>query len=215
MLCRLILVVEPVTATSEFYHPVKDAVTYQYPGLDLRWTTCGRFSNRTMECARLDVPEDQFNLNASRNRVFSIPLARLLSKMPAAPTLIMNNGGPGESGIDFIFKSADHLSLLFPDILEGLSLLAFDPRGVNNSIPAASCYPDKKSRYTSINWVTDWSAFRQQPGTLQAQAQNYARACHQVTGEPGAFINTPQTAADLNSILEAIGQKKLIYYGWR
>ena len=33
-------------------------------------------------------------------------------------------------------------------------------------------------------------------------------------GEHGKYINTPQTAADMNSILDAIGQQKMYYWGF-
>lgn len=47
-----------------------------------------------------------------------------------------------------------------------------------------------------------------------AQALNTANACHEVTGEYGSFINTPQTAADMNDILKSIGQTKMHYWGF-
>ncbi|KAL5344284.1 hypothetical protein ACLOAV_010788 [Pseudogymnoascus australis] len=33
-------------------------------------------------------------------------------------------------------------------------------------------------------------------------------------GEHGKYINTPQTAADMNSILDAVGQEKMVYWGF-
>ena len=33
-------------------------------------------------------------------------------------------------------------------------------------------------------------------------------------GEYGAYVNTPQTAADMNSILDAIGQEDIYYWGF-
>lgn len=48
---------------------------------------------------------------------------------------------------------------------------------------------------------------------LYAAYANYARLCKETVGEHLPFINTPQTAADMNSILDAIGQDKLHYYG--
>jgi hypothetical protein len=32
-------------------------------------------------------------------------------------------------------------------------------------------------------------------------------------GEYGAYVNTPQTASDMNSILDAIGQESMLYWG--
>lgn len=33
-------------------------------------------------------------------------------------------------------------------------------------------------------------------------------------GEHGKYVNTPQTAADMNSILDAVGQGKMVYWGF-
>jgi hypothetical protein len=41
------------------------------------------------------------------------------------------------------------------------------------------------------------------------RSDNLARACVDTTGEQRAYINTPQTAADMNSILDTIGQKEM------
>ena len=48
---------------------------------------------------------------------------------------------------------------------------------------------------------------------MYADAENGAKACEDTTGEHGWYINTPQTAADMNVILDAIGQEKMFYYG--
>ncbi len=49
---------------------------------------------------------------------------------------------------------------------------------------------------------------------MYTKAENKAKACEDTTGEFGLYINTPQTAADMNSILDAIGQEKMYYWGF-
>jgi pimeloyl-ACP methyl ester carboxylesterase len=45
-------------------------------------------------------------------------------------------------------------------------------------------------------------------------AANSAKACMDTAGEHGRYLNTPQTAADMNSILDAIGQEDMYYWGF-
>ena len=45
-------------------------------------------------------------------------------------------------------------------------------------------------------------------------AENKAKACHETMGEHGKYLNTPQTAADMDFILDALGQTKMFYWGF-
>lgn len=49
---------------------------------------------------------------------------------------------------------------------------------------------------------------------MYTRAENRARACRDIMGVHGRFINTPQTAADMNSILDALGQRDMYYWGF-
>jgi hypothetical protein len=49
---------------------------------------------------------------------------------------------------------------------------------------------------------------------MYTRAENKAKACEDTMGEYGGYLNTPQTASDMNSILNAIGQEKMHYWGF-
>jgi pimeloyl-ACP methyl ester carboxylesterase len=94
---------------------------------------------------------------------------------------------------------------------ENFDLLGFDSRGVNGSIPEAACYPTPERRAAELQsnvWDVHFEA-----GEMFTRAENKAKACVDTMGEFGAYINTPQTAADMNTILDAIGQEKIYYWG--
>lgn len=91
-------------------------------------------------------------------------------------------------------------------------MLSFDPRGVNGSVPQASCYANPAQRSEQINHQP-WDLYSE-AGTMFTRAENQAKACADTMGEHGEYINTPQTAADMNSILDAIGQKEMYYWGF-
>jgi len=48
----------------------------------------------------------------------------------------------------------------------------------------------------------------------QFNGSNHARACADTMGGVATYINSPQTAADMNTILDALGQKDMYYWGF-
>ncbi|AEO68333.1 uncharacterized protein THITE_2155273 [Thermothielavioides terrestris NRRL 8126] len=191
------------------------AVTY--PGEQIAWTPCGTLANRTLECSAITVPMDQFNAsnNQPGNKNFTIPLLRLRSPSATTaagartPNLLLNPGGPGGSGTEFIYRRGAQLAAIVGD---GFHLLSFDPRGVNGSRPAARCYPTRDDR-RRLAVVRDKKPV-EDSGELWAWTANFVQACRDTMGEWGAYVNTPQTAADMNSILEAVGQADEGLYYW-
>ncbi|OTA97485.1 hypothetical protein M434DRAFT_275869 [Hypoxylon sp. CO27-5] len=179
-----------------------------YPGERITWEQCDELGGRPLECSSIDVPLDQFDAVNSRNKTFSIPLIRMRGHN-ATQNLFLNPGGPGASGIEFIYRRGKQLR----DIVgEGFHLLSFDPRGINSSQPQATCYPDPETRRqrSSVrnNRVVEDSV------EAYAWSHNFVRACADTMGDYAPYINTPQTAADMNSILDAVGQRGLVYWGF-
>ncbi|KAI0133018.1 Alpha/Beta hydrolase protein [Xylariales sp. AK1849] len=180
----------------------------EYPGEHILWRVCGDLKGRDLECSELDVPMDQFDAENSGNKTFSLPLIRLRGKN-ATQNLILNPGGPGGSGIEFIYRKGEEINAI---VGEGYHLLSFDPRGVNGSKPLASCYPDKEARRSHAS-VRNSKIIEDSP-EIYAWTQNYVKACRDTMGDHGKYINTPQTAADMNSILDAVGQDDMVYWGF-
>ena len=77
---------------------------------------------------------------------------------------------------------------------ENFHLLGFDPRGVNSSVPQANCFTNSEQRdqlFSETSWNLEFQA-----GTMFTSAENNAKACTEMMGDLGSYINTPQTAAD-------------------
>jgi pimeloyl-ACP methyl ester carboxylesterase len=150
---------------------------------------------------------DQFSPSTS-DQTFTIPIIRMRGKN-ATQNLLVNPGGPGASGLGFIYGYGHELNAV---VGERFHLLGFDPRGTGASRPLALCYPDEESRRSlSMEGYPDVAT--DGPETY-ARSQNMARACVDITGEHGKYINTPQTAADMNSIIDALGQDNMAYWGF-
>ncbi|KAK3385679.1 Alpha/Beta hydrolase protein [Podospora didyma] len=182
-----------------------------YDGEKISWKLCGTVAERDLECSRIDVPMDQFNASNNGphgNMSFSLPLVRLRGKN-ATQSVLLNPGGPGGSGSEFIHRRGAQLSQI---VGEGFHLLTFDPRGVNESIPVASCYPTPEARQ-QLSSVRS-KKIPDDSGELYAWTSGFVQSCAKSLGEHGKYINTPQTAADMNSILDAIGQPDMYYWGF-
>lgn len=175
----------------------------------VNWSSCGTVQGHDVQCARIDVPMDHFAEEGPRaNTTFSLALTRLVGRN-ATKSLLLNPGGPGGSGTEFIFRRGEQLNKI---VGEGYHLLSFDPRGVNQSTPKAACFLNDADRAMdmALKPLDPWT----QSGDFHAYYDNFAQACRDVMGEAGAYFNTPQTAADMNSILDAVGQERMLYWGF-
>ncbi|KAL6875077.1 alpha/beta-hydrolase [Trichoderma novae-zelandiae] len=178
-------------------HRSDGAVTYS--GEKISWTPCGNATGHLLECSTMKVPMDQFDHENSGNKTFDLSLIRIRGHNTTAcsKNILYNPGGPGASGVGSFY--------------EDFNIIAFDPRGINGSTPLGSCYATEgiragMSNIPLDNLVTD-APF------MGGWAPNFARTCAQTSGEHGKYINTPQVAADMNSILDAIGQEDMWFWG--
>ena len=181
----------------------------RYKGEKIDWRPCGSVGGRDAECGDIDVPMDQFNATNSGDKTFNIPLMRVRGRN-ATQNILLNPGGPGGSGLEFLAGQGEQIH----DVVgEDFHLLSFDPRGVFKSKPMGSCYPDEDTRvqYEDVKRNTE---VLHGSGERFAWTSNYVQACADNMGEHGKYINTPQTAADMNSILDAVGQQDMVYWGF-
>lgn len=181
---------------------------FKYAGESIDWEPCGDIDNHQLECSAIDVPMDQFDSENSGDKTFNIPLIRLRGHN-ATKNLLINPGGPGGSGMGFLYRRGKQLNTL---VGEEFHVMSFDPRGVNSSTPTGVCYPDQETR-NKRSPVHDKDIMADS-SELYAWSANYVKACSDTAGEHGKYLNTPQTAADMNSILDAVGQDNLIYWGF-
>lgn len=179
-------------------------------------------------CGYLDLPLDY--LNHSETRIVRIAVAKFqvsgLSRVDAgngAPsshagskserTIVVEPGGPGASGVGYVFEAAETITKRFSDGL--FDILGWDPRGVNASLPSASCFPHRAYR---DHWSLLTGQYREttQPmAQLQvADAMNNAifNACRQQLGDFGRFISTASVSRDLEEIRKGLNETHLTGY---
>ncbi|OAA56445.1 S33 family peptidase [Cordyceps fumosorosea ARSEF 2679] len=181
----------------------------RYPGESIVWKPCGEADGKPLECSSIHVPMDQFDATASGDKTFYIPLIRRRGSANATTNILLNPGGPGGSGIGFMKRKGGPIHTIVGE--DKFHLLSFDPRGIADSRPRGECFKNSTSRRMLLSAETGEPA---QDAKLWSETGNVMRACADNMGDFGPHINTPQTAADMNSILDAVGQDNLYYWGF-
>lgn len=182
--------------------PSPTAVPTEAPPAVLDWQGCGG----GMECATIVLPLDYDDASAG---TVSLPLIRRPAADPNARigSLLVNPGGPGVSGVDFV--RAAYL-IYSPDVRERFDIVGWDPRGVAASEPAVDCVGDLDA-YISLDPSPD-SVEEQQ--TSNAEAEQLAEACAARSGDLLPYLATEYTARDMDRIRAALGDEKLSYFGY-
>ncbi|CAN8099104.1 unnamed protein product [Discula destructiva] len=177
-------------------------------------------------CGYLDVPMDYRNASDPRINRLAITkyqvsgLARTDGSSPAgagkrsARTLVIEPGGPGGSGTRMAWSASEALTARFTD--GQFDTLGFDPRGVNASQPAVSCFPYDADR---DRWAMLASVYREEsadPDALLrwADAMHNATlfACRERLGDLGRFMTTALVARDVEEVRKALGEEGLTGY---
>jgi alpha/beta hydrolase fold. len=162
------------------------------------WSDCGK----GFLCAEVRVPKDYA---APSNGYLNVSMLELPATDPKARigSLIVNPGGPGASGVDFVRQSAD--AHLFPAALrKHFDIVGFDPRGVNSST-AIRCIDNLDER-AAIDPSPDNAA---ELKALVDSARHYAEACAKRNDALLPYLSTDAVARDLDAIRSAVGDKQL------
>jgi len=197
----------PISSTAPTAAPI-EATLEGYYGQRVDWSACGA----GMECASVTAPLDWDHPEDGR----SIQLA--VTRHPATGksigSLLMNPGGPGASGFEYVH---DYWSFLFtPAVAEAYDLVGWDPRGVGRSAPV-ECYTDPADvefwLYGELEADprTDEAAYLAESRTV---ARDYIDACVAGTGEVLGYIDTASTVRDLDLLRAVLGDERLNYLGF-
>ncbi|SKA93487.1 alpha/beta hydrolase fold [Agreia bicolorata] len=172
----------------------------------LNWTDCGD----GLQCAEAKAPLDWQNPSAS-----DISLA--LIKHPAsAPgerlgSLLVNPGGPGGSGYDFV---KDSLDFAVSDKLQAqYDVVGFDPRGVGRS-SAVTCLTDKEMDSYLYDVLPGARGSQEWLDAYTASSKNFAASCEKNSPELLGHVDTVSAARDLDLLRATLGDSKLNYLGY-
>ncbi|HVV77349.1 MAG TPA: alpha/beta hydrolase [Mycobacteriales bacterium] len=170
-----------------------------FDGQHLTWHEC----HDGLQCTSLVVPLDYTDLGGKR---LHIAVIRKPASSKSEGSLIVNPGGPGASGVDFVAQE----SSIFNQLTTHFDLVSFDPRGVGASDPIRCLTSSQLDAYVNIDPDPTSAADRQQ--TITA-SRNFADACYRKNGSYLEHVSTLDQARDMDVLRAALGDKKLTYYG--
>ncbi len=170
---------------------------------NLSWADCGD----GFQCGTLTVPVDWQHPSTD-----TIPLAVI--RHPAeSPTdrlgaLVVNYGGPGESGVDYLRATWTRL----PDVVRArFDVVSFDPRGTGASRPI-DCVDDALlDLSTALPAIPSTAA---QLDAVHKYSATFAAGCEQRMGAYVGQVGTRNAARDLEALRLALGEPKLTYLGY-
>ncbi len=173
----------------------------------LTWKKC----EGTFQCATATAPLDWSDPSRS-----SIDLALIRATATQKPigSLLLNPGGPGGSGYDFVRDSLDYA--VSSTLSSRFDIVGFDPRGVNKS-SAVSCYDDPSEMDAFLFDVsTDAGPVGSDAWLDDIEKSNaeFGEACLKHTGELLGYVDTVSAARDLDLLRAILGDAKLNYLGY-
>ncbi|HEU0257022.1 MAG TPA: alpha/beta hydrolase [Microbacteriaceae bacterium] len=170
----------------------------------LLWAPCGT----DLQCTHASVPLDWAHPAGAH---ISLALIRHPATGQSDGDLLVNPGGPGGSGVDFVRDSL--ASAVDATVERHFTVIGFDPRGVGASTPVKCLPPSGLDHYLygitpgtpgSATWIT----------ASIKEATTFADACRKNTGPLLAHVDTASAARDMDVLRAALGQKKLDYLGY-
>ena len=166
------------------------------------WNDCGG----GFQCATLLVPLD-YEHPATRKISLALIRKQVIDKTKRIGSVLINPGGPGESGIEFLRGDISSLTSLN----QRFDLVTWDPRGVAESTPVTCVDGPQEDAYLATDSVLDDPEEKQ---TFIQANKAFAAACQSRSGDLLPFMDSASTARDLDQIRAAVGDQKLTYLGF-
>lgn len=189
------------TSTGEDVDPALEPYYTQ----DLTWTGLGGRRDETTVTVPLDWDDPA-------GETIEIAVARNRASGDATGSMLMNPGGPGGSGYNFVAQSAEYV--VTPDVLANYDLIGFDPRGVGRST-GIECYTDGADKDELL-----YGTFTAEYGTqawvdeLTARQLDWVDACVANTGDLMGNLDAASVARDMDVLRAVLGDEKMTFLGY-
>jgi pimeloyl-ACP methyl ester carboxylesterase len=168
------------------------------------WTLC---ENSVFQCATVTVPVDW---DEPDGETFQLSLIRKFTNK-AIGSLVLNPGGPGSSGVDFLANNWEYIGT--PELRKAYTFVSFDPRGVSRSA-GVTCLDSKGTDDLLYGSNDAEIGSEKELKLLREDLKKFVDACKKNTGAVLGEIDTVSAAKDLDVIRAAMGETKLDYLGF-
>lgn len=165
----------------------------------IEWTSCWG-----LECGFVDVPADYRSPDAGTIKI-AVNVRRAADPDQRIGYLLVNPGGPGGSGVDFVANVGRSSYALH----ERFDIVGFDPRGVGGSEPAFACGAsgERLELLAAIDMPIN------SPDDI-AFGEAAANLCIQSMGPIGGLLHSEYVARDMDEIRKALGVEQISYLGF-
>jgi pimeloyl-ACP methyl ester carboxylesterase len=181
-------------------------------GQPVKWSPCRTTGPSVKlpggaQCGRLAVPVDYDHIDSD---VATLALIRFPATGDKIGSLVINPGGPGESGIE---AALGVVQTLPKRVRERFDLVGFDPRGVGSSRPAIWCNSDADNDRLRTEPNVDYSPAG--VAHIEDETRDFVARCVNKMGNSFlSNVGTVNVARDLDAIRAALGDDKLTYLGY-
>lgn len=159
------------------------------------------------QCGKIAVPVDYDKPDAAQA---NLALIRFPATGDKIGSLIINPGGPGESGIE---AAASLVEGLPQQVRQRFDLVGFDPRGVGSSTPALWCNSDADNDRLRADPQVDYSP--EGVERIEKTTKEFVARCVDKMGDDFlANVGTDNVAKDLDALRAAVGDDKINYLGY-
>ena len=175
--------------------------------LDVTWGPCADAGDDLPErlvCATLTVPVDWAQPGGA---TFKLALAKLPAADPGKRigSLFVNPGGPGGSGVSFVYRAESSFS---PELIDQFDFVSFDPRGQARSQPVL-CDSDLAVAQDQQSFPSSAAEYERLRRTNRALGES----CDRLSGPLARHVDTASVVRDMDAVRAAIGESKISYYG--
>lgn len=169
------------------------------------WGRCGD----GLQCTTIKAPIDW---DSPADGAIDLALIKHVATGTKQGSILLNPGGPGGSGWDYVYYSGDQVA--GASVVDAFDVVGWDPRGVGQST-GVKCYTDDKDKdeqlygtfdspYDTQGWIDE----------LTVDMEAYAKACEANTGELLGNLDAASNAKDMDMMRALLGDKKLNYLGY-
>jgi pimeloyl-ACP methyl ester carboxylesterase len=183
------------------------------PGTPVTWKACKSDSSNDVEipagaeCGMLSVPVDYAKPDGD---VAQVAMIRFKATGDRIGSLIINPGGPGESGVA---AAASIVGTMPQSVRQRFDVVGFDPRGVGASTPAVWCNSDADNDRLRADPQVDYSPAG--VAHIESETKDFVQRCVDKMGKDFlANVGTASVAKDLEAMRVALGDEKLTYLGY-
>ncbi|WP_430645859.1 alpha/beta hydrolase [Agromyces sp. GXS1127] len=169
----------------------------------LEWDRCD-----DVWCATATAPLDWSDPGAGE---IELALVRKPASGEKLGSLLVNPGGPGGSGFEFIAESLDYAT--GPRLQDRFDVVGFDPRGVGRSSPV-TCFDAAEMDDFLYGIVPAERGSDEWIAEVTEANREFGQACADETGELLGNVDTVSAARDLDLLRAILGDDRLNYLGY-